>query len=68
MKEIKGIREEARGYSRLGASCGVCFIAGGIYVLDQIEEVLDRCDFKAFPLKSRQDIDKVIKQLKGKRV
>ena len=66
MKEVIPFREEAKGYSKLGASCGVCFIAGAVYVLDYIEEVLK--DTEMFPFKSRQDIEKVIRQLKGKKV
>lgn len=67
MKEIKSFREEAKGYQKLGATCGVCFIAGAVYVLDYIEEVLEKSDFNKFPLKSRQDIENVIRQLKGKK-
>lgn len=68
MKEVKPFREEAKDYVKLGATCGVCFIAGAVYVLDYIEEILAESDFNKFPLKSRQDIENVIKRLKGKKV
>lgn len=68
MKEVKPFREEAKDYAKLSAACGVCFIAGAVYVLDYIEEILAESDFNKFPLKSRQDIENVIKRLKGKKV